>query len=63
LRLKPRRWWRNRPSGNPNRNLGLGLLALALLAVIYFIWPYLVGFLAVIGAVRIYRVWRQRSGY
>ena len=47
---------------NPNRNLGLGLLALAIIAVIYFIWPYLVGFLAVVGAVQIYHVWRKHHG-
>ena len=45
---------------NTNRSFGLGLLALAIIAVLYFIWPYLVGFLTVVGAVQVYRVWRDR---
>lgn len=47
---------------NPNRMLGLGLLALVVLCLLYVIWPYLVGFLTVVGAVHIYQVWRKRSG-
>ena len=44
---------------NTNRALGLGFLALATLVVLYYIWPYLVGFLAVVGAGQVYRVWRD----
>jgi Flp pilus assembly protein TadB len=44
---------------NPNRALGLGFLALAILIVLYYIWPYLVAFLAVVGAAQLYRVWRD----
>jgi len=42
--------------------IGRGILALVLIAVIYFIWPYIVGFLAVVGAFQIYRVWRHYTG-
>jgi uncharacterized membrane protein HdeD (DUF308 family) len=41
--------------------IGLGLMALAAIVVVLLIWPYLVGFLAVVGAVQIYHVWRKRS--
>ena len=44
---------------NSNRLLGLGFLALVLLCLLYLIWPYLIGFLAVVGAVQIYQVWRR----
>jgi len=47
---------------NSNRNLGLGLLALVILVILYYIWPYLVGFLAVVGAAQVYRVWRDHFG-
>jgi hypothetical protein len=47
---------------NPNRTLGLGCLALAALLVLYYVWPYLVGVLATVGAVQIYRAWRNQSG-
>ena len=47
---------------NSNRNLGLGLLALVVLVILYYIWPYLVGFLAVVGAAQVYRVWRKYYG-
>jgi len=47
---------------NPNRALGLGCLVLAALVVLYYLWPYLVAFLAVVGAAQIYRVWRKHSG-
>ena len=47
---------------NSNRLLGLGVLALVVLYILYLIWPYLIGFLAVVGAVQIYQVWRRRAG-
>jgi hypothetical protein len=47
---------------NPNRAMGLGFLALALIVVLYYIWPYLVGFLTVVGAAQIYCVCRNRRG-
>ncbi len=40
----------------------LGLLALAVFVLLWLVWPYIVGFLAVVGAFQIYRVWRNHSG-
>jgi hypothetical protein len=45
-----------------HRATGLGILALVALFVLYYIWPYLVGFLAIVGAVQIYQVWRKHHG-
>lgn len=45
-----------------NRTIGLGLLTLVGLVVLYEIWPYLVGFLAVVGAAQVYRYWRDHHG-
>ena len=45
-----------------HRATGLGILALVALFVLYYIWPYLVGFLAIVGAVQIYHVWRKHYG-
>ena len=47
---------------NSNRMIGLGLLALVVIFILYEIWPYLVGFLAVVGAAQVYRVWRNHYG-
>jgi len=47
---------------NTNRSFGLGLVALVALVLLYYLWPYLIGFLAVVGAVQVYQVWRKRSG-
>jgi hypothetical protein len=47
---------------NKNRMIGLGILALVLLVLLYYIWPYLVGFLAIVGAGQVYRVWRDHFG-
>lgn len=44
---------------NSDRAIGWGVLTLALIVLIYYIWPYLVGGLAFIGAVQLYRVWRH----
>ena len=41
------------------RIIGLGILPLVLLIILYLIWPYIVGFLAIVGAGQIYRLWRQ----
>jgi hypothetical protein len=41
------------------QSIALGLLALAAILVVWLIWPYLVGFLAIVGAVQVYRVWRK----
>ena len=41
-----------------HRTIGLGLLVLAALVLLYYVWDYLIGFLAVIGAAQVYRVWR-----
>jgi len=45
---------------NSNRTLGLGMLALTGLVLFYLIWPYLVGALAIVGAVQVWHVWRNR---
>ena len=45
-----------------HRTTGLGILALIGLVLLYYIWPYLVGFLAVVGAAQVYRVWHDRYG-
>ena len=39
-----------------------GVAALVALILLYYLWPYLIGFLAVVGADQIYRVWRHHSG-
>ena len=45
-----------------NQLIGLGILALVVIFILYEIWPYLVGFLAVVCAAQIYRVWRKHYG-
>jgi len=45
-----------------NRTLGLGILALVVLIILYCVWPYLVGFLTVVGAAQVYRFWRNHYG-
>ena len=45
-----------------NQLIGMGILALVVIFILYEIWPYLVGFLAVVGAAQIYRVWRNHYG-
>jgi len=45
-----------------NQLIGLGILTLFVLAILYEIWPYLVGFLAVVGGAQVYRVWRNHYG-
>ena len=45
-----------------NQLIGLGILALTVIAILYYIWPYLVGFLAVVGGAQVYLVWRNRYG-
>ena len=44
------------------RTIGLGILTLAVIILLYLIWPYVVGFLAVVGAAQVYRVCRNRIG-
>ena len=46
---------------NYQQVIAYGLGTLVVLVVIYLIWPYLVGFLAVVGAVQIYRWWKQQK--
>jgi hypothetical protein len=41
--------------------IGLALMALAAIVVVFLIWPYLVGFLAIVGAVQLYHVWHNHS--
>ena len=40
----------------------IGVAALIGLVLLYYIWPYLVGFLAIVGAAQVYRVWHDRFG-
>ena len=47
---------------NTHRMIGLGILALIGLVLLYLLWPYLIGFLAVVGAAQVYHVWRRRFG-
>jgi len=47
---------------NSSRMIGLGIFALAGIVIFYYVWPYLVGFLAVVGAVQVYRVWKNHYG-
>jgi hypothetical protein len=41
--------------------IGLALMVLAAIVVVFLIWPYLVGFLAIVGAVQIYHIWKKHS--
>ena len=47
---------------NSSQVIGLGILALVIIVVLCYIWPCLVGFLAVVGAVQMYQVWRNHYG-
>ena len=47
---------------NSNRTIGLGVLAFVALVVLYYLWNYLIAFLAVVGAVQVYHVCRNRLG-
>ena len=47
---------------NSNRAIGQGALALVGIVVLYYIWNYLIAFLAVVGAVQVYHVCRKRLG-
>jgi len=47
---------------NSNRTIGLGVLALVALVVLYYLWNYRIAFLAVVGAVQVYHVCRNRLG-
>jgi hypothetical protein len=40
--------------------IGRGVIVLVVLVLLYYVWPYLVGGLALIGAVQLYHVWRKR---
>ena len=44
-----------------SRTIGRGLLSLVAIVAIYYAWSYLIGFLAVVGAAQVYRVWRDRT--
>jgi hypothetical protein len=44
-----------------NKHIKLGIISLLLIGVLWFIWPFVVGFLAIVGAVRIYRLWQNHS--
>ncbi|HEV2693040.1 MAG TPA: hypothetical protein VG347_09125 [Verrucomicrobiae bacterium] len=44
---------------NPDR-IGQGVLVLVVLVLLYYVWPYIEGGLALVGAVQLYHVWRKR---
>lgn len=44
-----------------NQNYALSLGAVVLLVLLYYAWPYFVGVLALVGALQLFRIWRQRS--
>lgn len=39
-----------------------GIGVLILLVALYLLWPYIVGGLAIVGGVQVYRFWRQHGG-
>ena len=45
-----------------NQLIGIGIITVFAIAIIYEIWPYITGFLAVVGAAQVYLVWRNRYG-
>ena len=57
--MSGRRFFNSMSNSN---SLAYGIAGLLALGLLYLLWPYLVGFLAVVGAAQIYRVWRQRAG-
>lgn len=40
----------------------LSLLVLVLLVLFYYLWPYCIAFLTVVGAIQMYHVWRRHWG-
>ena len=38
------------------------VMVLVIIGMVYELWPYITGFLAVVGAAQVYRVWRNRFG-
>lgn len=44
----------------PNQNYTISIGALVLLVLLYYAWPYFIGVLALIGALHLYYLWRQR---
>jgi len=47
---------------NNHQSLGRGVIVLIALILLYYLWPYLIGGLAVIGGVQLYLVWRHHNG-
>lgn len=45
-----------------NQLIGFGVLTVFIIVILYYIWAYLVGFLAVVGGAQVYRVWRNHHG-
>jgi hypothetical protein len=46
---------------NLDRIIGLTVLALILIVLIYYLWPYLIGFLAAVGAAQIYHLYKHHN--
>jgi Flp pilus assembly protein TadB len=40
-----------------------GVAALVAIVLIYLLWPYLIGFLAIIGAAQLVNLWRRRRDH
>ena len=40
--------------------IGRGVLVLVVLVLLYYVWPYIEGSLALIGAIQLYHVCRKR---
>jgi hypothetical protein len=43
----------------PEQMMVAGIGVLVLLVAVYLIWPYLIAFLAIVGAFQVYRFWRE----
>ena len=52
----------NMQNKSTNQLIGIGILTLFVIVILYEIWPYLIGFLTVVGAAQVYRVWRNHYG-
>ena len=45
---------------NPEHYFLYGVAALVAIVIIYLIWPYLIGLLALVGAIHLIQLWRNR---
>ena len=44
---------------NPEQYILYGVAALVAIVLVYLIWPYLIGFLAIVGAAHLIQLWRK----